>query len=98
MVATKLHVRLQNSRDARCCRQNSATTQKLQDTCVSSAPVVGSLETGSDLCWFIYVSLKASLATEIGAEGSRCDLVQSTVWRVAEITVAVRSTMLGSAE
>lgn len=75
MVATKLHVRLQNPRDTGCCRQNSATTQNLQDICVFSAPVFGSLETGGDLCWFIYVCLKASLVTERDMEGNRCDLI-----------------------
>ena len=67
---------------------------KLEDICVSSAPVVGSLKTGGDLCSSIYVSLKASLISEIGVEGSRCDLIRRTFLRVAEITVEVHSTVL----
>jgi len=31
MIATKLHVRLQNPRDTGCCRQNPAIKQKHQD-------------------------------------------------------------------
>ena len=79
MIATKLHVRLQNPRDTGCCRQNPAIKQKHQDICVSSAPVSVSLETGGDLYWFIYVYLKASLVTELDVEGNRCDLIRSTV-------------------